>query len=237
MVATTDDELWQAWCADFDDVEHELMTLFHTRWMWRTIIELMKSVPEQYVVVQNYMLRTYVATVCTAIRREADRDARTTSLARCLQGLVDCPHFASRERWVSTALEHGDGDDRQRATRGFDEFGGTTGEFLDRDLVQSDLERLHVLAGPIKKYTNQVIAHRQRRPGDVEAISVSFQEINTALDGLGALAQKYYRLRHPGVALAGLTPVVDLGFLRMFERPWLTPGFVPPATWEDETSG
>jgi len=59
-VALSDDERWAIWCADFDEVEREVFSLFHTRWMWRAITGLMNNgVPDrQYVVVQNYFIRT-----------------------------------------------------------------------------------------------------------------------------------------------------------------------------------
>ena len=86
----TDDASMDAWCAAFDEVERDVFTLLSTRWMWRALTGLMKNgVPErQYVVVQNYLIRTYYATMCTGIRREIDNDRRTTSLARCLRTLV-----------------------------------------------------------------------------------------------------------------------------------------------------
>jgi hypothetical protein len=74
-----------SWCRHFDDVQQEVSTLHHTRYMWRTLLKLWEhSVPldQQYTVVHNYFVRTYVSTVSTAIRREADKDARTTALAR-----------------------------------------------------------------------------------------------------------------------------------------------------------
>jgi hypothetical protein len=80
MRAFSDNERWDAWCSDFDEVEREVFRLFHTRWVWRAITSLMANgVPtRQYMIVQNYFVRTYVGTVCTA--RYAPRsDARPTS--------------------------------------------------------------------------------------------------------------------------------------------------------------
>jgi hypothetical protein len=148
---------WEQWCADFDAVEHDVMTLFHTRWMWRALTGLMNNgVPNQSSSVRNYFIRTYVATVCSAIRREADRDARTTSLARCLQALIGCPHFASRRRYE--ALRHaaiGEASSPVGDPSGDDEFSGG-GEFIDIDIVRAALDRLTAAAQPIKTYTNKV---------------------------------------------------------------------------------
>lgn len=234
--AITDDDRWSAWCADFDDVEQEMTALFHTRWMWKTIAGLVDhAVTEQYVVVQNYLVRTYVTTVASAVRREADRDDRTTSLARCLQALIDCPHFASRSRFRALIDEKVDAKLAEEIARdGFDLFGPGSAEFVDPSVVSADLERLHAAAAPIRKYTNKVIAHRERRPGQVERVSVSMPQLDHALDVLGDITKKYYRLRHPGVMLGGLTPLVDLSFLHMFEVPWYSEGFVVPDVFDND---
>jgi len=185
MPPTSDDtERWDAWCRSYDDVYQEMLTLFHTRWLWRTIIEMLQhSDAKQYATVQNYLLRTYVSTVCTAIRREADRDSRTTSLARCLQMLIDCPHFATRTRFnelldATTAPELAE----ERARRGFDQFASSGQEALDVSMIQRDLESLQNAAAPVKKYTDKVIAHRENTQGGTKRANVSFDQINDALD-------------------------------------------------------
>jgi hypothetical protein len=235
MPPTSDDtERWDAWCRSYDDVYQEMLTLFHTRWLWRTIIEMLQhSDVKQYVTVQNYLLRTYVGTVCTAIRREADRDSRTTSLARCLQMLIDCPHFSTRTRFrelldTTTAPELAE----ERARRGFEQFARSGQETLDVSMIQADLESLQNAAGPVKKYTDKVIAHRENTHGGTKRVNVSFDQINDALDVIGDLTKRYYSLRHPGVMLANLTPSMDLNFLTMFQRPWYKDGFRPPDPFE-----
>jgi hypothetical protein len=99
------DKEWTAWCADWDAAEHEIFTLFHTRWMWRVITSLMNAgVPEgQFTIVQNCLIRTYVGTLCMGIRREVDPKARTSSLVRCLQVIADRPAMASRSRYIANA--------------------------------------------------------------------------------------------------------------------------------------
>jgi hypothetical protein len=40
--------------------------------------------------------------------------------------------------------------------------------------------------------------------------------------------RQFYLLRHAGTKLANLTPVHDLGFVRMFQVPWYSSGWNPP---------
>jgi hypothetical protein len=229
----TDDERWGAWCADFDEVVREMTALFHTRWMWRTITDLLEGV-DQHVLVNNYLLRTYVGTVCTAVRREVDRDSRTTSLARCLTQLIESPYFATRSRYAALVREAAtDLELIPRGVSAFDRFAPNGGQHVDPTVVQSSLDRLDSAAGPIRKYTNQVLAHRQRKSGEVDAVSVSFPEINHALDELGAVTKEYWSLRHPGQILGNLTPITGLDFLHVFDVPWRREGFQVRDVWDD----
>jgi hypothetical protein len=232
-VTASDDEKWAAWCADFDEVEREVFALFHTRWMWRMLTSLMNNgVPDrQYAVVQNYFIRTYVGTVCVAIRREADLDTRTSSLARCLHTLVDCPHFASRHRYITIANAErasvgGPSDEEIDAS--FDQFAPNGGDHVDPVVPRAALERLTTSAQPIRKYTNKVLAHRERN-GEIQKLAPSWTEINDALDVVGAVMQQFYTLRHPSQQLRRVTPLGDLQFTSMFRVPWWTETWRPPA--------
>ena len=92
MVDRSADQKWAQWSDYFDAVEREMFTLFHTRDMWYKIMGILDSSGvERYTVVQNYLVRTYTTTVCSAIRREVDNRRDTTSLARCLNLLTRSP--------------------------------------------------------------------------------------------------------------------------------------------------
>lgn len=224
---------WEQWCSDWDSVESEVFTLFHTRWMWRAITTLMEAgVPEgQDRHVQNYFVRTYVGTVCTAIRREVDRDSRTSSLARCLQVLIDSPHLATR-RWFTLEAQ------RERDATGtalydaeigssFDRFAPDGGDYLDPAVAEAALAQLVAAAAPIQKYANKVLAHRDRN-GNAADLTPSWEEINHALDTVGETMQNFYPLRHPGQMLGQVTPSMPLTFVNMFRVPWWDDGWTPP---------
>src|SRR5207302_6794745 len=99
-------------------------------------------------VVNNWMVRCYGATVCTAIRRECDGNPTTSSLARCLETLIECPHFVSRERWVNAVMERGTDDELKReVARSFDGFATAGEDWIDPRPIVADLERLRAAAG------------------------------------------------------------------------------------------
>lgn len=238
VVPVTDEQRWQAWCKDFDEVEREIFTLFHTRWMWRAITSLMTNgVPaNHYVIVQNYFVRTYVGTVCTAVRREADLDSRTSSLARCLQALIECPHFATRARYVAEATSRRDEDGSAwtdaEITGSFDAFALLGSECVDPAVAQEALDRLASAAAPVRRYTNKVLAHRERG-GDVQKLAPSFEVINRAVDELGRVLKQFYPLRYAGKGLLAVTPSAGLEWTSMFRVPWWSEGWIPPSVSDD----
>ncbi len=222
MVHEAADREWAEWSRYFDDVEHAMLTLFHARWMWHTIRGILDSSGvEQYTVVQNYFIRTYTATVCTAIRREADDNPRTTSLKRCLRLLIKSRSSVTRERFTDLYCAASGSDhaelDAHEAFRVFAPHGGDT---VESATVNASLQRLDNAAKNVKKYTDEVLAHRQY----LEPVTVTFDEINHAFDELGEITKQYYRLRHPGEMLFRLTPVVGYEFLNMFMDPWFARG-------------
>jgi hypothetical protein len=227
--ANRDDAAWEKWCVSFDAAREEIQTLFHTRWMWRTIIGMLRhSRVPQDPYVQQYLLRTYVATVCTAIRREADRDSRTTSLARCLERLVERPTLISRTRYRALTTARGNVQTDALADEMFDRFASAGVELLDPALVTARLDALHLAVEPIKKYTDRVIAHREAGQAD----AINFEQINHALQELGGVNAHYFSLRFPGISTATVSPIMGFKFLDMFKQPWYRDGYQPP-DWRD----
>ena len=81
----------------------------------------------------------------------------------------------------------------------------------------------------VNAYTTKTIAHRDDNPGRVPAAPpVTWAELDAALDAVGTIYKKYYRLRHPGEALGALTPLKSPGWIQMFQVAWMPPGFIPP---------
>ena len=81
----------------------------------------------------------------------------------------------------------------------------------------------------VNAYTTKTIAHRDDNPGRVPAAPpVTWAELDAALDAVGTIYKKYYRLRHPGEALGALTPLKSPGWIQMLQVAWMPPGFIPP---------
>jgi hypothetical protein len=81
----------------------------------------------------------------------------------------------------------------------------------------------------VNAYTSKAIAHRDDNPQGVPAgLAVTWGELDAALDAVGNIYKKYYRLRHAGEALGILTPLKSPGWVQMFETAWMPQGFTLP---------
>lgn len=229
METKTEDKQWLSWSKHFDAAENEVFGLFHTRSMWRAMNRVLEtSEVQQHAALTNYLQRTYVSTVCSAIRREADPDTRTSSLARSLTRLVEAPRTITRDRFVRIYTEKFGNDKSTMAEESFNSFAPHGGDVVEWCVLQTNLSRLTVAADSVKSYTNKVIAHRQRPDLETTPISLTFGDIDHAVNELGEVTKQVHVLRHPGEMLARVTPVLDLSFLNMFKSPWLAPGFTLP---------
>jgi hypothetical protein len=229
MVDRSADKKWAQWSGYFDAVEREMFTLFHTRDMWHKINGMLDSSGvERYTIVQNYLVRTYTTTVCSAIRREVDVRRDTTSLTRCLNLLIRSPQSFTWERFSALYPTQDPVDETEkRARAAFVIFAPSGGDVVESAFVNTIIERFTNAARPVKKYTDEIVAHRNTG-GTMEPVTVSFDAIDHALDELGAVIRMFHGLRYPGEMLARSTPVVDLTFLRMFQVPWFPEGSIPP---------
>jgi hypothetical protein len=219
-------DAWTVWAARFDEAEQAIITLFYTRWMWETITDVRGSADDKRQnAIDYYFLRTYVATVCAAIRREADKKTSTSSLASCIAALGRRPAPIDRDRFVTLYLAEYDSTETQ-ASRAFDAYALDGSKQLDAAGLFSDIAYLEQQTSAVEKYTDEVIAHRSAGNGKTRLEStLTFDQINDAIDSVGKIAMKYYELRHPGQMLAQLTPVGDLSFLSVFQNAWMKPGF------------
>jgi hypothetical protein len=66
---------------------------------------------------------------------------------------------------------------------------------------------------------------------------MTWGQMDKALDRIGLVHAKYYRLCHPGESLGGLTPLVPLEWLMMFSTAWMTQNFVMPDHMDFEPEG
>lgn len=228
---STNDPQWAAWCEVFDLAEAGVRRVFHERYVFLTINQMLDQSGQdiglnQYV--QSYLVSGYVGSLSSGVRRECDKDTRTSSLYRCLEKLAKNPAIANRARFEAAVDTNPSTPHQYRANvkRGFDDFAASSqSPDLDVDRVLKDLDDLRMTADTVVVYTNKVVAHRDIVTTDTP----TWIELDTALNKVGEMLKRYYILRNPGTVLGNLAPDLPGGW----EEPFDTPG-VPPASGPPE---
>lgn len=229
----TFEEQWQAWCARSDETHNGVVLLFHNRAVWRTIRKMIDTNPavEQTGFAENWLARCYTTTQLVGIRRECDGDKDSIGLRRSLKHLSGTPRMATREWYRSELLSRTPGlteDDLAWRMAGFDDFAGPGKAFIDARLVEEDIARLEAALEKAETYTNKVIAHRDDIRNTAPA-PITWGDLDSALNTVGEIHRKYFKLRHAGGILPVITPIPQgFGWDKMFETAWKPEGFVPP---------
>jgi hypothetical protein len=166
------------------------------------------------------------------IRRKCGgTDSDSIGIRRSLRSLASNPRMATRSRYRLQLQQRGnEGEDLERLAEGFNQFAALGKPFADSGLVRNDLAELEAIIAGANGYTSKVLAHRDDKIGHEapSAPPVTWDELDAAVNAIGAIHKKYYRLRNPGQMLGSLTPVISPGWVRMFETAWMPPGFRLP---------
>jgi hypothetical protein len=226
---------WQRWCDRFDKLHNGILRLFHDRAIWRTIMAMLDANPQvaRGGFGEYWLGSCYTDSMLIGIRRETGDDARSIGLLRLLNMLAGKPRMASRAWYEEQVLQRnrgrGDGWELAQLDAAFNIFAVPGQPFIDAALVTKDITELKSVIRRVNDYTNKAIAHRDDDPrGTPAGQAVTWSELDAALDAVGNIYKKYYRLRHAGEALGILTPLKSPGWIQMFQTAWMPPGFIPP---------
>ena len=169
------------------------------------------------------------------MRRETDDDKGTTGMLRALRNLEGRPRMATRT-WYEQQIRT---DFPGRETWEYDEMNGPFDQFADRgkpyiDIgrVAADIATLTGVIDRVKTYTNKVIAHREAKISirTTTTLPITWDELDDALNNIGAIHAKYYSLSHPGEIHPILTPYIPPTWMHMFATAWMPPASHHPKT-------
>ncbi len=170
-----------------------------------------------------------MATVSSAIRREADVRKGTTSLVRCLQYLMTNSQSFTWEYFFSQYLESPIEVERSECARAaFRTYAPMTGKCVEKAVVRASIKRIRDASAPVKKYADEVIAHRGKSMS-LSTQMLTMSQIDHALDELTEVTKLYYGLRHPGSTLGSVTPFLSPTWQLVFQEPWFPKGSVLPS--------
>ncbi len=217
-----------------------VIRLFHDRAIWRTILAMLDANPD---VVRGgfgeYWLGScYTDSMLIGIRRETGADSHSIGLRRSLNALASSPRMATRDWYERQGCQDRQGRDAwdlAELDSGFSIFAPPGQQYIDSARVRQDITALDAVISRVNAYTSKNIAHRDDSlRGTSSAPAVTWGELDAALDAVGSIYKKYYRLRHPGESLGVLTPLRSPGWIQIFQTAWMPADFDQPGILDFE---
>jgi hypothetical protein len=176
---------WLGW---FKTLTNDVYALHYHRLIWRRMagaLDANPGIPRTRLV--DYFAKTYAESQSVAVRRLTDHDRRVVSFARLLRDLGQHPDAITKQWWMGL-----NSNEREReawlegAWRQYDSSGIG---YLDPLIPHTDLIELAAKVAAVKFYVDKYLAHQDvNRP---EVATLTFGEIDSAIDHLGGLLGKY----------------------------------------------
>jgi hypothetical protein len=151
-------------------------------------------------------------------RRQADIHPDAASLGKLIEQIRDDASRITREFWLGLWDNLSDPIDRQFAEQAWDkQYAGNVGAHLDPAIPTADLETLTKGAAKVKRYVDQHVAHADASP---VGVTLTFAEVDAAIDGIGELFKKYSNLLTAGSYIE-LEAAIQHDWKAAFEVPWM----------------
>jgi len=210
--ATPDLPTWQHWIRQLTN-DVIIVVAWHEIWQqMATAVDGNQNIPR--TLAMGYLSTTYYQSQSVAVRRLVDQSRDVISFARLLQSVRAHSQLITRDWWLS---QYADPLDRRIAAPEWDsEFGGTVGDHLDPRIVQSDLQALRAEVHKVETLVDKVVAHRVL---DYSGPMVTQGDLNTAIDRIARLFQKYCKLLL--VVDQILIPPATKKVMATFSVPWV----------------
>ena len=208
------DPLFEEWASGIEALREPVTDLVQKRAVWWTLQQVFLNNPTLPPSgLFDFLVINYVESASVGVRRLVDRDARTTSLMRLLQRMLDHPDLLTRERFIETREGNTPIDDF--VSQRFDEFAGEPGhDHVPCDAIQRDIDRLIDASALVKQYVDKGIAHMDKTP---PTQLPSFGSLHNAISEIEAVFRRWY-----GFLLAR-----DISILPTTVQNWFAPLLVP----------
>jgi hypothetical protein len=210
---------WRSWIEG--PIRSDVVSMHFKRLIWREVAAMMSANPtvgEIPSAFWDFHQENYAVAQAIAIRRQADRDPRTCSLAVLIGEMHNNAELLTREDHLGLLGDRATDElMTQRANAGFTELAGG-GDHLDLTIAGNDLATLKSAAERVRTYVNQHVAHDQANP--TMTVAPTFGDLHEAIDAIGKIFQKI------AVTLTGgwneLEPVIQGDWQAIFRVPWIS---------------
>lgn len=206
---------WLKWLDVIKAEVQELLIAKHTFHEVQKIIEAnpkIQTANSSY----HYFTNSYVSHVVVGLRRQIKIDPQSISLARLLKEMCENPEVLSRKYYVSL---YKDSVLENFAEQDFDRISMVGATHIDAGKVAADLQNLREVTAKCEEFSDQRLAHRDKREPKSPP---TYNEVDECLDLLDRLVIKY-QLAFLAQAGETLLPTWQYDRKEIFRTPWIEP--------------
>jgi len=214
------DQLYKNWSEWLADLDRDVLSLHsHSEVFWR-VQEIIRNNPKvggQGNHFLYYMKGWYEAFVGSAIRRLADRRADARSYLKLLEQIMMDNQVISRVRFKQNFVDFSYSE--VRADRALDSLIGKGQEYIRKNDVADDIQKLSDNATAIREFVNDNIAHTRPYREQTTA-APTHSDVKNATDAISEIHMKYWRI-FTGSSLMSATPKIQYDWEEIFRTPWI----------------
>jgi hypothetical protein len=210
---------WREW---LKVINREIVVLHLNRRFFREIMQMIRgnrTLPKNSVV-YDWIIRQYIVSATMGVRRQVDTSRKVVSMARLLEQIAR--HATSITRnWYKAQY----GELKAFADAAFDKFARPGASAVNPEVVRADLAELRSTTRNLLDWTNDYVAHLEENASRGQSNSrpsVTWKELDAAIDLLGELLKKYQLLLNQS-SMVRVEPVIPPTWTKVFTVPWLPP--------------
>jgi hypothetical protein len=184
-------ERWRGWIEG--PVRDNVLRLHQQRVVWdgmQEVIARNSDIP-RHSVLWEYLFDTYTISQAAAIRRLAETQEQSASLAQLLEQMGASNETVTRAWWLSGWATNWNQLDE--GNRRFDALAGVGTTQFPAQQAADDLDELRQRAAKVKRFVDRYIAHIDRRGLDLED-APKLRELHHAIDLIRKLYIRYHEL-------------------------------------------
>lgn len=184
-------ERWRDWIER--RVRDNVLRLHQQRVVWDGMNEVIAQNPDipRDSVLWEYLFDTYTISQAATIRRMAEIDGQSISLAKLLEQIAAGNESVTRAWWLSgwaTNWEELDAGNRR-----FDALAGVGAAEFPAQRAVDDLDEMHQCAAKVKRFVDRYVAHIDRRGLNLDD-TPNLRELHEAIDLIRELYIRYHEL-------------------------------------------
>jgi hypothetical protein len=204
------------WKIEFNEITNDLIDIIENQFIFHRVGEIIQanSKINQDNFFWDHLRANYSAAMVVGIVRQIDEKRQVISFMRLLKDIERNASVITRT-WFADQYQLY--LPRQIGEVQFAENFGSR-ETLDPTIIKKDIDDLATITADIEKYRHTRIAHKTKDPA--LRTSLTFQELDDAIDHLAKLITKYQLLLNQA-GMPNLMPVVQYDWEAILRTPWI----------------